>query len=1038
MVNFEEQARELVRRCSRANSETTVASRIEEILRDVLKEYGIDYQPIREKRVVRRGRIDSIFGAVVTEYKKRIENPAEWEEATGQLIEYIEGLAPEADLRDQYLGVVTDGRQVRFVVFDGGKAKIETPAPIDAHQLRRWVESLAALHRRGLTADNLVEDFAVLDATDESAGRRLALACYNSLGTPTKKTWMLRKEWQRLFAQSVDHRKTPEAHVEAYRAAFGFSQDVQVDHTRALFALQTTYAIIVKLVALRVLSEVRFGKAIVQFHELAALPSEELRRELERLENGHLLRDLQIDNLLEGDFFAWYVDPQQWNSDLYDAIKGVIVKLTDYEGRSPVLRPGIITDVFRQLYQRMMPPEIRHDLGEYYTPRWLAQATINVVPKAPGWKGLDPCCGSGTFVVEMINLVLEEVKHKSPEEQLANVLTRVKGIDLNPLAVLTSRVNYLLAIAPLLESVDQRIEIPVYLGDAAYIPQLVDLEGIPALTYRLSTDLGPLEFKLPLCLAQDSQKLGAVMLEVEKAVVSGNAAQAESALLSAIGSSSIPHGVVEAIRSLVQNLIRLEQQDWNRIWGRIIKNFIATAAIGTFDVVVGNPPWVEWKDLPDGYRDTINNLCRERGLFSDDRYSGGIDLNIAALIAHTVLEQWVAPGDYLCFLMPKSLLQLRSTQGFRRWKLPDGSPLALKRVDDWSELQPFDDAVTAPAGYLIQRGGDKPQMVPVTLYKGAGRTSRPQNATWEQVATTLQQEFLMAVQVSENGGPYMIDEASVLPSMVKLLGESAYRGRRATETAPHSVFWLRFLDQPKSGVVLVENDVNPRARNRVARSRHLVETTHLYPMLQGRHIRPYGVDIPEHLVLLPHDASTGQHAIPEAVLSQRSPLTYQYLNQYRKLLEDRGSRTEYRTGEPFYALWRVGPYTFAPYKVVWPEIGELRAAVVSTSVTPWGETKMVVPEGKVNLIACDTEDEAHFVCAFLNAPLVRRAYAKMSSTIGRPVRLPVAIPKYDPNVWTHRAMATVSKAAHQGKVQDPDRLTSWLLTRILARHNGDG
>src|SRR5690606_35055526 len=84
-----------------------------------------------------------------------------------------------------------DGRQVRFVVFDGGKAKIETPAPIDAHQLRRWVESLAALHRRGLTADNLVEDFAVLDATDESAGRRLALACYNSLGTPTKKTWSL-------------------------------------------------------------------------------------------------------------------------------------------------------------------------------------------------------------------------------------------------------------------------------------------------------------------------------------------------------------------------------------------------------------------------------------------------------------------------------------------------------------------------------------------------------------------------------------------------------------------------------------------------------------------------------------------------------------------------------------------------------------------------------------------------------------------------------------------------------------------------------
>ena len=35
----------------------------------------------------------------------------------------------------------------------------------------------------------------------------------------------------------------------------------------------------------------------------------------------------------------------------------------------------------------------------------------------------------------------------------------------------------------------------------------------------------------------------------------------------------------------------------------------------------------------------------------------------------------------------------------------------------------------------------------------------------------------MAVQVSENGGPYMIDEASVLPSMVKLLGKCVSRRR---------------------------------------------------------------------------------------------------------------------------------------------------------------------------------------------------------------------------------------------------------------------
>lgn len=60
---------------------------------------------------------------------------------------------------------------------------------------------------------------------------------------------------------------------------------------------------------------------------------------------------------------------------------------------------------------------------------------------APGWKGLDPCCGSGTFITVMIDKILEETKDESKEKQLHEVLTRVKGIDLNPVAVLTARVN---------------------------------------------------------------------------------------------------------------------------------------------------------------------------------------------------------------------------------------------------------------------------------------------------------------------------------------------------------------------------------------------------------------------------------------------------------------------------------------------------------------------------------------------------------------------------------------------------------------------
>lgn len=37
------------------------------------------------------------------------------------------------------------------------------------------------------------------------------------------------------------------------------------------------------------------------------------------------------------------------------------------------------------------------------------------------WRGLDPCCGSGTFLTVMIDKVLEETKEKSRNEQLHEV-----------------------------------------------------------------------------------------------------------------------------------------------------------------------------------------------------------------------------------------------------------------------------------------------------------------------------------------------------------------------------------------------------------------------------------------------------------------------------------------------------------------------------------------------------------------------------------------------------------------------------------------
>src|SRR3990172_2728885 len=54
-----------------------------------------------------------------------------------------------------------------------------------------------------------------------------------------------------------------------------------------------------------------------------------------------------------------------------------------------------------------------------------------------------------------------------------------------------------------------------------------------------------------------------------------------------------------------QKLAELEKKGINGIWARIIKNAFAPLFVGQFDLIVGNPPWVNWESLPEDYRNAL-------------------------------------------------------------------------------------------------------------------------------------------------------------------------------------------------------------------------------------------------------------------------------------------------------------------------------------------------------------------------------------------------------------------------------------------------
>ena len=121
----------------------------------------------------------------------------------------------------------------------------------------------------------------------------------------------------------------------------------------------------------------------------------------------------------------------------------------------------------------MIPPDERRQLGEYYTPAWLARVMVRELVEQPlEQRVLDPACGSGTFVVEAVAHFSMPPRgtHSIPGATLERLLDAVTGVDGHPVAVHLARAAWVLAARPAIQAAsaaDYRspIAVPVYLGD---------------------------------------------------------------------------------------------------------------------------------------------------------------------------------------------------------------------------------------------------------------------------------------------------------------------------------------------------------------------------------------------------------------------------------------------------------------------------------------------------------------------------------------------------------------------------------------------
>lgn len=146
-----------------------------------------------------------------------------------------------------------------------------------------------------------------------------------------------------------------------------------------------------------------------------------------------------------------------------------------------------------------------------------------------------------------------------------------------------------------------------------------------------------------------------------------------------------------------------------------------------------------------------------------------------------------------------------------------------------------------------------------------------------------------------------------------------------------------------------------------------IESTYLYPLLKGSDVANGRIGKTNRYVLVTQK-TVGESTSP---IKKLAPKTWEYLESHAKYLDERKSRI-YKDN-PQFAIFGVGSYTFAPYKIAICSLYKKLAFQLIKQI----EGKPVVFDDTVYFLSFDKQQEANKIFSILSSPLAKDFYSAL-------------------------------------------------------------
>lgn len=553
-------------------------------------------------------------------------------------------------------------------------------------------------------------------------------------------------------------------------------------------------------------------------------------------------------------------------------------------------------DILSQLYQQIFVHDLRHKGGEFYTPLHLTIRMIQDVYEF-GLKVLDPSCGSGNF---LINIITEILNSDNSQVLKLKAISNVYGLDINPLAIITARVNILLL---LLDSYD------------------IEDENFPQINVLLCDALFP-----------DNVKT-----------------------------------------NKEENLSKM---------------------LNSFDLVIGNPPWLTYKDLFDkDYQKRIRDLSDELMIKPSSQYITHIEL--AAVFFYAIPVNFLKKNGTIFFVMPKSVLNGDHCTKFRAfsifnkeleiWDFPQNYFFNVNHICLKGEYIGLKNSVLIGSRYPIKTKifDDKLEITKETLYS--------------------------SLSIERDGAKLILPIDKLKRS--NQVDSSPYKKKfyQGATLVPRSLVFFQISEEKKDLLVIsTDPDVLSRSKKKWEFSfqNREIEKVFQFKTFLNRDLIPFHIKILKDVFLPINDRFEF-----DLDYLKRYPKGYGFYNEvndfYRKMKKETSSiATLYENLNYWNKLQKQ--LNHQAYTMVYNASGSnLKAAVISN------ENQTIIVGSENYYYSTNSEEEAYYLSAILNSPELSKNIKLVKSSRHihkRPFMYP--IPIYDKNNPIHRKLAKKGETCH--------------------------